>query len=160
MEEDSRKDKDVIKEKISDDSSEASQKGFNPLIIVGILIVIGLAGFFTLRGESLGLFHPSFVIQTTAPSGAVKEFTVDGNNFAFNPDTITVNKGDTVKITFKDDDGSHNLVIEGYNVSTNTINTGDSASIQFVADKTGTFTYYCSVDSHREKGMVGKLIVQ
>lgn len=153
--------------KVQEDSAKDSKKGFNPLIIVGTLGLAVLIGLYAFRGRSVGpsgqtspQVQGSQSVQESAPSGPVKELTVDGSNFTFNPNTINVNKGDTVKITFKDDDGTHNLVIDGYNVSTNTIHTGDSATVQFVADKTGTFAYYCSVDSHREKGMVGKLIVQ
>jgi uncharacterized cupredoxin-like copper-binding protein len=32
--------------------------------------------------------------------------------------------------------------------------------VQFVADKTGTFEFYCSVGNHRQMGMVGTLVVQ
>ncbi len=89
----------------------------------------------------------------------VKEFIVSGSNFSMSPNVITVNKGDTVKITFRDDNGFHNLQVEGYGVGTPNLQTGGESVIQFVADKAGTFQYYCSVDSHRDKGMVGKLIV-
>jgi len=37
---------------------------------------------------------------------------------------------------------------------------GTPTSVTFVADKTGTFEYYCSVGNHRAQGMVGKLIVE
>ena len=96
---------------------------------------------------------------SSTDQGTVKEFTVLGTNYTFNPATITVKKGDTVKITFKDDDGFHDLKIDGYNVATQRVNTGGESSVQFVADKTGSFEYYCSVDSHREKGMKGTFVV-
>lgn len=89
----------------------------------------------------------------------VKEFTVVGTNYAFSPNTITVNKGDNVRIIFKDADGVHNLVINGYDLTTNVI-TGGQDTIEFVADKTGQFEFYCSVGSHRDLGMTGTLIVQ
>src|SRR5882672_6015209 len=38
---------------------------------------------------------------TGANTSTTKEFTVTGQNFSFSPSTLTVNKGDTVKITFK-----------------------------------------------------------
>ena len=40
------------------------------------------------------------------------------------------------------------------------INGGETDSIEFVADKVGTFEYYCSVGQHRSMGMVGKLTVE
>ena len=89
----------------------------------------------------------------------VKEFTVIGKNYSFSPAKITVKKGDTVKITFKDDDGFHDLKIDGYNVATQRVNTGGESMVRFVADKAGQFEYYCSVDSHRDKGMKGIFMV-
>ncbi len=91
---------------------------------------------------------------------AVKEFTVDGSNFKFAPSTLTVNKGDTVKITFKNSGGQHDFVIDEFNVKTSIIGSNQQATVQFVADKTGTFDYYCSVGNHRAMGMQGTLTVQ
>ncbi len=87
------------------------------------------------------------------------EFTVLGGNFYFTPDVMTVKKGDTVKINFKNVDGYHNFVLDEFNATTKTINTGAEDTISFVANKAGTFEYYCSVGSHRAKGMKGILTV-
>lgn len=114
----------------------------------------------TVSQESAAPADSSQSSASTSTQGAVKEFTVTGTNYRYDPNILTVNKGDTVKITFKDSDGHHNLVVDGYNQNTNTINSGDSDTIQFVADKTGEFEYYCSVDSHRQLGMKGTLVVK
>jgi plastocyanin len=93
--------------------------------------------------------------------GTVKVITVEGSNFKFLPATITVNKGDTVKITFKNTGGFHDFVIDEFEgAKTKQIGANSEETIQFVADKAGTFEYYCSVGNHRGMGMVGKLIVQ
>jgi plastocyanin len=94
---------------------------------------------------------------TTTPT--VKSFTVTGKNFSFSPSTMTVNKGDTVKITFVNSAGSHNLKIDEFNVGTKTLSTGQQETITFVADKTGSFQYYCSTSNHRAMGMFGTLSV-
>ena len=73
---------------------------------------------------------------------------------------MSVNKGDTVKITVKNVNGTHDFKIDEFNVSTRTLNTGETQTITFVADKAGTFEYYCSVGNHRAMGMVGTLIVR
>lgn len=130
-----------------------------------IVIIIAVLGFlFTKSTKPKGSVESvQAPQQSPAPVEAgvsVKEFVVDGSNFSFNPATIFVNKGDTVKITFNDNDGTHNLVIDGYNLSTNVIDGGSSDSIQFVADKTGNFEFYCSVGSHRDLGMTGTLTVK
>lgn len=95
-----------------------------------------------------------------AMTSSVKELTVSGKNFAFTPSTLTVKKGDTVKITFKNTGGFHNFVIDAFNVRTPTIQDGQTASVQFTADKAGTFEYYCAVGNHRQMGMKGTLTVQ
>jgi plastocyanin len=90
----------------------------------------------------------------------VKEFTVSGNNFEFDVKEIRVNQGDTVKLTFKNVEGMHDWVIDEFNAKTQVIGAGQEETIEFVADKTGTFEYYCSVGNHRTMGMVGNLIIE
>ncbi|MEK7067499.1 MAG: plastocyanin/azurin family copper-binding protein [Patescibacteria group bacterium] len=85
---------------------------------------------------------------------------VSGKKFSFTPAEIRVKQGQKVKINFTNAEGFHNLVIDEFNVSTPQINAGASASIEFTANKTGTFSYYCSVANHRQLGMEGKLIVE
>lgn len=96
----------------------------------------------------------------------VKTFTLTGENFKFvlddvsNPDII-VNKGDLVKIEFKSTKGLHDWIVDEFNVSTSQVReTNETTFVEFVADKTGTFEYYCSVGQHRANGMKGKLIVK
>ncbi len=97
--------------------------------------------------------------DTGTTSTAVKEFTVTGQNFSFAPNTLTVKKGDQVKITFKNADGFHDFRIDEFNVASKRIRGGDSDTVEFTADKVGSFEYYCSVGSHRAMGMKGTLTV-
>ncbi len=92
--------------------------------------------------------------------GAAKTFTVDGTNFSFSPSTLSVNKGDKVTIIFKNTGGFHDFRIDEFNVATKKINGGQEETVSFVADKTGSFQYYCSVGSHRAMGMFGTLTVK
>ena len=101
---------------------------------------------------------PTGAPQATAPGE--KAFVVDAQNFSFTPSTITVNKGDKVKITLKNTGGFHDFKIDEYGVATPRINGGSEASIQFIAERAGTFEYYCSVGTHRQMGMKGTLIVK
>lgn len=98
--------------------------------------------------------------SATVSTGATKSFTVTGQNFSFIPSTLSVRKGDTVKITFKMASGtSHDFVIDEFSVRTNRLEVGDSQTVTFVADKSGSFEYYCSVGQHRVMGMKGTLTV-
>ncbi len=90
---------------------------------------------------------------------ATKEFTVSGQDFSLTPNSITVQKGDEVKIVFKNTQGFHDLTIDRYGLATKRFQSPGEAVLEFTADKTGVFQYYCSVGGHRSMGMVGKLIV-
>jgi plastocyanin len=146
------------------------KKGFNPLYLVAGLAGLGIIGYFVVSGNkktSPTTQTGSQITETittgtseASPSGSVKEFTVDGSSYKFDPETITVSKGDTVKITFRDNDGMHDLVVDDYNVKTNVLGPGKQDSITFVVDKAGSFKYYCSVSNHEDLGMTGTLVVQ
>lgn len=154
------------------------------IIIVLVLIVLGVL-FFTGRGSKLeaptvinDINKENEKTESTSPVSntmpilgadsevkemvvvGVKEFTVSGQNFSFIPNSITVKKGDKVKITFKNIEGFHNLAIDEFNVVTKTIKNGEEESVEFIADKVGSFEYYCSVGTHRAMGMWGTLKVE
>lgn len=102
---------------------------------------------------------PSVTGTKITPS-AEKTFNVTASSFKFSPTTITVKKGDTVKVVLANAGGNHNFVIDEFNAKTKIIGNGETDTISFVADKSGTYEYYCAVGNHRQMGMVGKLIVQ
>ena len=103
---------------------------------------------------------PSEPIPSSAANSAVKKFTVTGKNYSFSLSAITVQKGDRVKILFKNEGGFHDLKIDEFNVATKQIKGGETDTIEFTADKSGSFEYYCSVGSHRAMGMKGTLTVE
>ena len=90
----------------------------------------------------------------------VKTFNIGGVNFAFDVKEIRVKKGDTVTINFTSNGGLHNWTVGEFSAATTRVNSGASTSITFVADKVGTFEYYCNVGNHRAQGMIGNLIVE
>jgi cytochrome c oxidase subunit II len=100
------------------------------------------------------------VEQTATKPGAVKEFTVEGGMYYFNPKEIRVKVGDTVKITLTNKEGMHDFVLDEFNAKTKRIKAGETDTVTFVASKKGTFEYYCSVGTHRAMGMKGNLIVE
>jgi plastocyanin len=92
-------------------------------------------------------------------SVSLKEITVTSTGTAFNQKTLSVKKGDRVRITYQNGGGTHDLKIDGYNVGTKVISGGASETFEFVASEAGTFEYYCSVGNHRAMGMKGTLTV-
>jgi cytochrome c oxidase subunit II len=93
-------------------------------------------------------------------AGQIVEITMTAKQFEFSPSTITVNKGDTVKITLTTLDVAHGFGIPEFNVNER-VEPGTPIIIQFVADKSGTFEYRCTVPcggGHMQ--MTGQLIVR
>ncbi len=129
-------------------------------IITGVIVLVVIAaGAYFIFGNKNQAVPIASENPAIASNSNLETFTIEGSSFAFNPAAITVKTGDSVKITFKDSDGRHNLVIDGYDLSTKIIGPGATDTIEFTADKTGTFEYYCSLPGHKDQGMMGKLVV-
>ena len=98
-------------------------------------------------------------VEQPVPAKTVS-IDVTAKNFSFDRAEIRVKKGDTVTVRVTNAEGFHDWVIDEFNAKTPRLSAGGEAAVTFVADKAGTFEYYCSVGSHRQMGMVGKLIVE
>jgi cytochrome c oxidase subunit II len=94
------------------------------------------------------------------PTPAVKNFTITAKNWEFTPGTITVKKGDKVRLTITSVDVDHGFTLSAFNVKV-MLKPGETQVVEFTADKVGTFTFFCSVPcgaGHRD--MKGTLIVE
>ncbi len=90
----------------------------------------------------------------------VKEFTMTAKRFDFEPSTITVNEGDKVKIKITSTDVEHGFSLPDFNINERLIPDLEVV-VEFIADKTGTFTYRCNVPCGSGHGaMKGALIVK
>ena len=132
------------------------------IVAIIILFVLGWMIFYlsTLPEGSLQITG-----NVVSDNTQVKTFVIDSSHLRFyiggveNPD-ITVKEGDKVKIEFSSSEGFHDFVIDELNARTEKISAGNFTFVEFVADKKGTFEYYCSVGQHRANGMKGKFIVE
>lgn len=98
--------------------------------------------------------------KTAAPALSVKEFDITAKQFEFIPSTIAVKKGDKVRLNVKSIDVAHGFSIPEFKVE-ESIKPGTTKTIEFVADKAGEFTFFCSVYCGTgHSGMKGKLIVE
>lgn len=89
-----------------------------------------------------------------------REFSVEAKQWEFNPSTITVNQGDTVKLTIKSVDVAHGIAIPAFGIDKQ-LESGKEVEIEFVADKTGEFPFYCAVFCGQgHKDMTGTIIVE
>lgn len=97
---------------------------------------------------------------TTAKVRAVKTFTMTVKQFAFVPSSITVNKGDHVKLVITNVDVDHGIGIPAFNVDQD-LPPGQTTTVEFDADTAGTFPFFCSVfcgSGHRD--MRGQIVVK
>jgi plastocyanin len=86
---------------------------------------------------------------TVSAGGKTIEVTIQG--FAFNPSSITISPGDTVKWTNMDS-ATHTVV--GDDISSGNLKNGDSYQQTFT--KPGTYNYHCSI----HPSMLGTVIVK
>jgi plastocyanin len=94
------------------------------------------------------------------PSGEVDIIIeVSASNYEFSPDVIQVENGQTVRIVLTSTQGTHDWVVDEFSAATALVLAGNTRAVDFVADQTGEFEFYCSVENHRALGMVGTLTV-
>src|SRR5205814_985122 len=83
--------------------------------------------------------------NTATKSADAREIVVTESNYAFSPKSITVKKGEKIRLVFKSDEGNHDFHIDALNVSTAVTRNGQEDFVEFTPDKTGSFDYYCAV---------------
>jgi len=90
----------------------------------------------------------------------VKTFSITAKKWKFSPNTITVKKGDTVKLTIESIDVKHSLTIPAYDIDAR-LSPGTIETVEFVATKPGTFEFFCDIFCGAgHSGMKGTLIVE
>jgi nitrite reductase (NO-forming) len=75
--------------------------------------------------------------------------------------TLTANVGDTIRLTvINGDPVLHDLVIDEFGADTGEmLGQDETVILEFVVDRPGEFTYYCSIPGHKQVGMHGLLVV-
>ncbi len=131
----------------------------NGIILAFLLILaVGIMGCATNQNTGNPGTNPGGNNGTASPP--VKEFSIVAKQFEFTPSTITVKKGDNVIIRLTSADVKHGFSLPGFNISKE-VDAQTPVTIEFVADKTGTFEFRCSVpcgEGHSE--MTGQLAVE
>lgn len=94
-------------------------------------------------------------------SSTFKEITIEMQNWDISMSPATLKKGDTVKLMVKVKNGRHGLSMPAFDVKTGELGAGEEEAITFVADKAGSFDYFCYVPCGQgHKDMRGKLVVE
>ena len=115
-----------------------------------------------LRSFFAGIFAIviSLGIGTASASAATVEVKLgtDAGMLAFEPSTVTISAGDTVKF-INNKLAPHNAVFEGHeDLSHPDLAFAPGESWEETFNTAGTYDYYC--EPHRGAGMVGKVIVE
>lgn len=98
--------------------------------------------------------------KVDAALGALKEVKITAKQFSFTPSEIRVKQGERVKLIVANEDVSHGIAIPAFNVNL-TLEPGKTGTAEFVADKKGSFPFFCNVFCGSGHGaMRGTLIVE
>lgn len=98
--------------------------------------------------------------ETTTTIQKVKEISMTARQFSFEPSVIEVNKGDKVKLQITSTDVTHGISLPVFGINKR-LPPGRTVEVEFTADRTGTFSFACSVYCGSGHGrMKGKLIVK
>ncbi len=134
------------------------------LLVIVVLVLVG--GYIYMRGNKST--YPATTQTgsgTTSPTVVPNEMgdvlTIEGKEFAFSPSILTLSKGKTYQLTFKNTGTMpHNIDIDELGVKTKTISPGQTDTVSFTPSQTGSFTFYCAVGNHRAQGMQGTITIQ
>jgi len=112
----------------------------NKYIIIGIVLVAIIAG-----GAIFSATNDSF--KCGPGMGDDVEMTVVSKKleWAFEPEEITINQCDRVTVkVINEDNFDHGFAIDAFGISQR-LPASESIVVEFVATKSGTFPFYCSV---------------
>jgi heme/copper-type cytochrome/quinol oxidase subunit 2 len=130
------------------------------LIILTVIIFLGLLMGAFYYFENIWQNNSTATVQNktavkseTLPEPASVEIKLDAKRYFYSPSSITVKKGQRVKITINNIDTDHGIDVPDFRVS-------GKDSVEFVANKKGLFIFRCIVncgEGHME--MIGTLTV-
>ena len=92
--------------------------------------------------------------------GDVKTIDITASRYQFEPATISVAQGDSVRLRLRSLDRSHAFAIKAFRVKTVIPKGGETVTVEFTVDQAGTFAFTCSeYCGPGHSGMKGALVV-
>lgn len=96
-----------------------------------------------------------------ACAGMSAEVTLTAREFAFEPETVTVEHGERVTLVLENMGVlAHNVTIPALSQATATVQSDGRATLEFAAPGAGIYEIVCSVPGHAEAGMRATLQVR
>ncbi len=124
-------------------------KAFFALLFIAAFLIAGCSQSQPAAQGTVREIAPGNPVQTQPAAPSQKEFQMTISHTSYQPDTIEVNKGDTVKIDAvtspRTANHNHGITIDAYGIN-QAVLTEDTAKpqvITFIADKAGEFDIYC-----------------
>jgi len=142
-----------------------------PTLICGTLAVLALVvagcGGGNDNKSSSATSETTSTSTSTGSGGAAAggssslKISADPSQLKFNTNKLNAKAGKVTISMANPSPLSHNVSIEGSGVDQDGNTVGKGGVSQVSADlKSGTYTFYCSVDGHKDAGMKGTLTVQ
>jgi uncharacterized cupredoxin-like copper-binding protein len=89
------------------------------------------------------------------PIAGAEELRIVATDFAFSPQQLTLSAGEPVNVTVVNDGQLfHDLTLDGSVELHINVEVGEEATSSLVIDQPGTYEAVCSVQGHRDAGMV------
>ena len=73
-----------------------------------------------------------------------RRIEIVAKRFTYDPDVITLKKGEPVVLVLRSIDVTHGLKVDGLNIKSNEIKKGKDTDIQFTPEQTGHFVGQCA----------------
>lgn len=132
--------------------------------LAGSLIALALVAGCGTSGTKIGVREATAHVN----GEGVQVVDVNVHSFYFDPNRITVEAGKPVELVlhFKPIIAPHNLTCAApeagivIDKSIGIISFDHTKHVRFTPTKAGTYDFYCGVDSHMKKGMVGTFVVR
>lgn len=132
------------------------------------------------------LVAAALMVLSACSAGQAKpatDVTVEMTDFAYSPAAITIPAGEPVTLTIKNAGNiEHDFVVEKIDATTDMLqdsgseahhahgeeqnydlhvsaNAGETSVLELTVSEPGTYEVFCSVQGHKEAGMIGKLNV-
>ncbi len=146
------------------------KKGFGYASVVALVSAIGLLGAGCGLEDRETVNAANRPLDAPAPgqleTGTTQVMRVEmvADRMEFIPNELTVRPGQPVRVELENEGTvPHNIEFElpaGEVELQQNVAPGETKVLQFQApEKPGTYTFYCPVANHEERGMTGKLIV-
>ncbi|MGH2349426.1 MAG: cupredoxin domain-containing protein [bacterium] len=101
--------------------------------------------------------------QASAPQSGVVEVALEGTEFLWRPNSVTVQRGRPVRFRIVNKGAiAHTFVSDPAGIrETREFAPGEQLTVEWTAPNSpGTFEFWCGVPGHREAGMTGTLTVK